>query len=1004
MPVWSVRAILLAILVVAAVPVERHAEVPPSRTYTPADGLPGLDVRKIVPDSRGFLWLCTSDGLARFDGYAMTSYGVRDGLPDRRVGDLLETKSGEYWVSTAAGLCRLDARGERRFVAVRLGDDEASNETGDLVEASDGAVLCATSAGVYRIDTRDGAPAVSFLEAAGPKDVESLCLDRSGNLWLGGLGELRRLAPDGHLATIAVPTDVISAGQAILCIHVDAGGRLWVGTKVGLFTAPPDATGAAPAAITQVTENAPGRWVSSIFETRDRTLWVTATSGLWRRVSGESVVFERSRRLDDACSLAAWCAAEDRDGVFWVGTECGAIRLDRSGFTRYTAADGLLAPYVASLSLSREGRVVATLFLNGRVVEGFDGQRFSGVKAAVPPSVTYFGWGWGQVVAEDLDGGWWLTVGTGLLRYRPAARIDLTFGASPHAIDLGREAFRVFEDSHGDVWASLTNQPGLVRFAGGAEPGVDVTAEAGGGAGEFTAFAETRDGAVWIGTSVGELIRYSGGRFERFGADAGVPRGWLRALFVDDAGRLWVASSQVGVARVDDPSTARPSFVPTTMADGLASDNTWSITEDAYHRIYVGSQRGVDRIDLATGRVKHYTTDDGAPKGFVKAAVRDRDGRLWFGSDFGLARFDPEPEREREAPRTLLVGVRVSGVARPISALGETEAAPLDLAPNENVVSVDFVGLGATLGEEVRYQYRLEGSTGEWSAPSVERSVTFANLAPGSYHFFVRAVDADGLESPEPASVAFTVATPVWRRWWFVALALAFAAGAAYAFYRYRLARLLEVERVRTRIATDLHDDIGANLTKIAALSDVANFRLSGDGRASDESLSSIARISRESVASMSDIVWAVNPGRDSLRDLARRMRQFASDAFVPRGVALRFSVPETVDPKLGDDLRRQVYLVFKEAVSNAARHSGCAEAEVSLSIDGRAITLSVSDDGRGFDTSAEPDGNGLANMRRRAGAVGGALVVMSEVGRGTTVTLVVPLRGGAPPKTGRVT
>jgi signal transduction histidine kinase len=253
----------------------------------------------------------------------------------------------------------------------------------------------------------------------------------------------------------------------------------------------------------------------------------------------------------------------------------------------------------------------------------------------------------------------------------------------------------------------------------------------------------------------------------------------------------------------------------------------------------------------------------------------------------------------------------------------------------------------------------------------------------------VRAVDSDGRASPEPATVAFAIAAPVWQRWWFLALAALAVAGAAYALYRYRVARLLEVERVRTRIATDLHDDIGANLTRISVLSEVASYR-SGGG---DESLASIARISRESVASMGDIVWAINPKRDSFRDLVRRMRELANEALASAGVRLTFSAPDSIDDvRLGHDTRREVFLVYKEAVTNAARHSGCEHAAVRIDLDGRKLALEVSDDGRGFDPSARRGGNGLQNMRRRAAAIGGRLEVRSAPGEGTSVRLEVPL------------
>jgi signal transduction histidine kinase len=271
--------------------------------------------------------------------------------------------------------------------------------------------------------------------------------------------------------------------------------------------------------------------------------------------------------------------------------------------------------------------------------------------------------------------------------------------------------------------------------------------------------------------------------------------------------------------------------------------------------------------------------------------------------------------------------------------------------------------------------------------------VNFANLAPGSYRFLVRAVNSDGIASPVPASITFKILLPVWQRWWFISLAALAFAGIAYAAYRYRISRLLEVANVRTRIATDLHDDIGANLTKIAILSEVARQELGTNGAARAEGpLSSIARISRESVASMSDIVWAINPQRDTLRDLVRRIRQHAEEVCLSQNIEVTFNAPDR-EPhlRLGVDVRRDLYLIFKEAITNSVRHSKCTRLEIELAHEGEVLTLTISDNGRGFDPEDQADGNGLINMRRRAERHAGKLVIDSQSGRGTTIKVRFP-------------
>lgn len=206
---------------------------------------------------------------------------------------------------------------------------------------------------------------------------------------------------------------------------------------------------------------------------------------------------------------------------------------------------------------------------------------------------------------------------------------------------------------------------------------------------------------------------------------------------------------------------------------------------------------------------------------------------------------------------------------------------------------------------------------------------------------------------------------------------------------------------MRTRIATDLHDDIGANLTKIAILTEVAQQRFAP--LAKDESgfgagglLENIAETSRESVASMSDIVWAINPKKDSLLDLTRRMRRHAEETLQQRDILLKFHAPAAdFELKLDADTRRNVYLIFKESLNNIVRHARATTVKINFRQTPDALFLRIADDGSGFDHTREADGNGLASMRKRAAGFGGTLEITSACGEGTTIVLRVELARG---------
>src|SRR2546425_684756 len=504
-------------------------------------------------------------------------------------------------------------------------------------------------------------------------------------------------------------------------------------------------------------------------------------------------------------------------------------------------------------------------------------------------------------------------------------------------------------------------------------------------------FQEDRAGNVWIGFAQGELARYAADRFEVFTATDGLPAGRINALYLDSAGRLWVATTR-GVSRIDDPSAEHPAFVNYSTAQGLAGNVTLAIAEDLYGRIYIGTGQGLDRLDTTTGHMKHYTTADGLSGGKISAAFRARNGWLWIGTTQGLSRFLPEPERQSSPPPVLLTGVQVAGTAQNVSVLGETEMRLADLSASANQLQIDFVGLGFAPGESLSYQYMLEGADRDWSAPTAQRTVTYARLAPGHYRFLVRAVNADEVMSDVPATFSFTILPPFWQRWWFVTLASVALLLLAYELYRFRVARLVELERVRTRIAADLHDDIGSSLSQISVLSEVLRTQLGAQRERVSKNISLINRVSQEALDSMSDIVWAINPQHDHLSDLVRKMRRVASETLPARDIEFRFNAPvEGHDVKLGADIRRQVFLMFKEAINNIVRHSNSTRSEIELKLSGHWLALVIADNGEGFEPDSVSEGNGLVSLRRRACALGGETLVSSRRGEGTAITIRIP-------------
>jgi len=1025
------------------------AERLPLKTYTTSDGLPHNTINKIVRDSRGFLWFCTEEGLSRFDGYSFTNYGTGQGLPHTSVNDILETRAGDYWVATNGGLVRFNPKGTAGSTVVAANEaslnappmfsvvvpedpDRYTRAITVLLESRDGTVWCGSLKGLYRLQTGNERFSLIPIEVGIPSDygegqfVSDLAEDRYGSIWIATHNGLYRRWADGSTAQYTARD-----GLPNVFIHdllIDHLGQLWIGTRYGgFFRLAFDETHAKPSVAFTLTPHdfAQSEWINQLFETSENKIWAATARGLLELMpegDRDGRLYRVYTTSHGLSTYAITALAEDAGGNLWLGSGrgTGVMKLARHGFVSYDQQDGIAS--VFSIFGDHAGGICfrgyvlgdkrASIFEGGKVDllnlnQATYWQRFGRFNGQ---QITWFtpdvlkgkplGWVDEGVTLQARSGEWWFAnalyhfpAADNLLKLKTARPLAYFEKDTPVG---ARQIWRLFEDSRARIWISIIDSAGngLALWDADNQTLRDLTNALNLPSLQedlARSFGEDRAGNVWLGFNAG-LARFRDGVFTFFGAPDGLPPGAITDIYTDHNGRLWLASSRSGLIRIDDPTAERLTFTSYTTAQGLSGNVALAITEDLQGRLYIGTGQGLDQLAPASGRIKHYTTADGLVGGEIKAAFRDRDGYLWIGTTQGASRFLPEPDQPSSAPVVLLTGINIAGIRQQLSALGEIELHLPDLAASASQLQIDFVGLAFATGESLRYQYRLEGVDREWSRPTAQRTVTYARLASGRYRFVVRAVDVEGQVSERPAVITFRVLPPIWLRWWFIALALVAAGGAAYALYRYRVARLLEVANMRTRIATDLHDDIGANLTRISILSEVAKQQFGNGQEASGNPLNSIAEIARESVSSMSDIVWAIAPNRESLLDLTRRMRQHADEVFTLRDISLQFNAPASdQNLRLGVDVRRDFLLISKEAVNNAARHSHCSRVEIDFQASSSFLSLRVSDNGVGFDAANAAEGHGLKSMRQRAEKLSGVLTVETAKGTGTTVRVRIP-------------
>jgi signal transduction histidine kinase len=609
-------------------------------------------------------------------------------------------------------------------------------------------------------------------------------------------------------------------------------------------------------------------------------------------------------------------------------------------------------------------------------------------------------------VLPDRDGGVWAgTVARGLLHY-DGTNVERLLNQSP----FGDRQMRVLQpDRSGQLWISLFPS-GLARFGNNDQliwpayyRGLGMTDQT------VWALTEDKDGALWVGTIEGNVFRLKNDQLTSYSKTNGLPGITVSALHVDDTGTLWVGTLGGGLGCLREGK-----FKFASVEHGLRDNVISQIMEDDLGFLWLGSTRGIFRVRQADlnqfmsgnqSRLKSiaYGKSDGLANveckgGHQPSVWKTQAGRLWFATSKGAIHFDPAAlPLNTNPPPLVLEQMRVNGEA--VSLTNKIE-----LGWNHKNIEFEYTALSFIAPEKVRFRRQLVGFDSDWVDVGRQRAAAYSQLPPGRYEFRFSACNNDELWNEQPGTLTFVVHPAWWQRAWFrVGVVIAFA-GVIGGLVRYfstltmrrRLARVEQahaVEQERTRIARDIHDDVGARLTQMAYLSDLASTE-PPESAANTNRLKEIAQASRQTVRALDEIVWAVNPRKDSLAHLLEYISQYANRFFEGTKIRCWQDLPATVpDWVLPSEFRHHLFLAAKEALNNIQKHSQATEVWIRVAFTAPRLELIIEDNGTGFslpDANASRDG--LQNMRNRLAALGGTCQISSQTGSGTRLVMIVAL------------
>lgn len=948
-----------------------------SQSWQTEQGLPNNGVQAIVQAPNGYLWVGTSRGLARFDGVRFVTLTPREepGLVSERIWRLAPDREGGFWIAADGGglsswrhgrlerfasggqppgdrifsmccdredrLWTVSLDGEVGYIEEgqdrRLGRlDNGSVGPSNLTADFDGTVWLATrtTLGFFR-----GTNWVSVLEDL-PLPLE-IAPRRGGGLWLVAGQRIDELLPNGvrrEFCVLPWPAEDTNVRQLL----EDQQGILWMATsRRGLFALHHSGR------MTSVTTS--HQSILSLCEDREDNLWVGTQGGGLNRV--RETPFEVLDSRSGLPSDIVHSLSEDRFGRMWFVPQGVGLAVLRNGACQVLAPRDPLGTQLLGVAPSADGGVwIATLY-DGLVYwsEG-SSRRLTMADGLAGPRA--------DALLEDRKGRLWIGYhaeglgclsGTNLVHYTMAQGLP------------GMNVRALAEDASGRLWVG-TGEGGLARFSDGRFEATPLPA----GIGAVNAIAPLPDGTLWLGTLAGGLVRVQAGKVARLTASHGLPDDFVANLLMDDAGNLWGGSSK-GLFRV-------------TLRDLNA------LAEGRAQRLAVCAYGRSDGL-----------ADFTFPGASQPSAWRSRDGRLWFASAKGAVAVDmARLTVNQDPPPVLIEEVRCGS-----RTLEPAQAAKMPAGSRD--WDFCFTALSLSAPERVQFRHRLVGYDSDWVEAGTERRALYRGLAPGAYRFQVIACNDDGVWNETGASFGFTIAPFLWQTRWFPAAAATLTLGLlGLGARRVTLRRLQRrvhqlkqqqaVEQERVRIAQDLHDELGAALTRIGLLTDLARKPGMAPEAVADD-LNAISATARASVQALDAIVWAVRPDNDSLECLADYVGRFAEELLRPAGLRCRFDLPtELPDQHLSAEARHSLFLAVKEALNNAVRHARASEVWLRFACDDQRLVISLEDNGQGLAEGASASGqDGLANIRQRMERLGGRLGVESRPGQGTRLRLEVP-------------
>lgn len=989
------------------------------RSYGAAQGFMSRGAESIAQDSSGFLWIGSSNGLFRFDGiktkqWDFSAYSGFEGK-QMRVSDIIVDTKDNIWLATSQGVLRMEPATRKVVPILHFLDVHGKKtETKILTLAVDhsGGAYGVGAEGAFRILPGDTiARQIRVAELPEDESFYRNVIDQDidGTIYISKANRIYRKLPNEKSFTLFREITE-TAIKDISCLTI-GHNTIWCGNfDHSILMGIDKSTRAYREFIIQKDESPdePNSLVMSICEINDSTVWAGSYVGFGNtKTSGGVSVIHTNRSVTDRIfatgsvissglhNAYVECIYKDHQGSIWVGGIDGVDQYHStfSDVTVYRPSPmpdeyGIPMSGISDVEADQEGNIwiasksdgLARIDRSGKVVE-----RIPVEKTHLDQTGFIFG-----VLACGHDGKLYISSTNAV--YEVDTRLPNAFDRHHRIVksELEGGVTHMLVDAKKNLWIS-THMGGIYKIApdgseehysdegdemhllpSGSVIGLDIS-------GDSILAAIGGSGVIIL--REGRMPDYS------ISAEKLSSKGWQKCKVREiKITPQWIifGTKENGVLYLDRSSGNVKSL---TTSEGLLSNIITGIEIDKNGGVWIANGVGLQRFMPGTGKLISYTAQRTLPEtGFFNGAhATSADGILYFGNFGHLISIHPDL-KEVPLPLSLqLLSVKANGK----EVWEGNQLRPLSY--DENNIQISFTSQNFVNPADDHYEYYLEGFSKEWLPVESDRMLIFTNLPGGDYLLKLRVSNASS--STAELVIPIYIETAFYNTWWFRLMVIAVIAGLLYLAYRFRIRQLMKVHQLRNDISSDLHDDIGSTLSSVYYSAELLRQQGEAHPELRGKIVDNISTNTRDLVERMRDIVWSIHPEQDAMPEMAARMREYIHRLDLPEGMQIQFDAEASTLKNTEIDMRarRNLFLVFKEALNNAIKYSQASVIQVSLTVHGNKLQLLLLDNGKGFDPNHTIAGNGLRTMKQRMEETGGTLKIV-PAHPGTSVTASINL------------